>query len=96
PPGPRSHPIVPTIELFGQARILTGTRAVSIPAATLGEALRELAARYPELVGRVLESDGRPLPAYALNLCGRRFTANLSEPLTESDSVLVISSLSGG
>jgi molybdopterin converting factor small subunit len=87
---------VPTLELYGQARLLAGTRSVSLPAATLGAALKALATRHPELIGPVLQADGRLTPAYSTNINGLRFCSDPTEPLAETDEVLIISSLAGG
>jgi molybdopterin converting factor small subunit len=87
---------VPTIELYGQARLLARTRTVEIVAGTLGDALVELGRRHPELVGPVIEADGRTTPAYAVNINGRRFCSEPNEPVQDGDELLIISSLSGG
>jgi molybdopterin converting factor small subunit len=87
---------MPTIELFGSARLIAGARTVPVSASTVGEALAELAQVHPKLVGAVLEPDGRPTPAYAVNLNGMRFVQALDERLHDSDELLIISSLSGG
>jgi molybdopterin converting factor small subunit len=87
---------MPSVELFGQAQILAGEKAVRLQAGTIREALALLASQYPRLVGPVLEADGSLTPAYVLNLNGTRFTREVDEPLGEGDALLVISSLSGG
>lgn len=87
---------MPSIELFGHALILAGQRSLQTEATTIRDALSELASSYPQLVGPVLNSDGSPTPAYVLNLNGGRFTGNLNEALAKDDSLLLISSLSGG
>lgn len=87
---------MPTIELYAQARLLAGRREVAVTGATLGEALRQLAAAHPALVGTVLEADGELTPAFTANVNGRRFSRDPDEPLDGSDEVLIISSLSGG
>ena len=84
------------VELFGTARVLAGVTLVEVSAATVRDALRQLAADYPALVGTVLAADGTPTPAYMLNLDGLRFVPDLDEPLAESSRLLLISSLSGG
>ena len=64
--------------------------------ASVRQVLRELAGKYPRLVGPVLEADGRPTAAYILNLNGARFLSDLDEPLQSADELLLMSSLSGG
>ena len=87
---------MPRIELFGPARLLAGRRYADVPGHTARQMLRQLAAACPELVGQVLQADGRPTPAYTLNINGTRFTTNVDEPLIEGDELLLLSSLSGG
>lgn len=84
------------VELFGTARVLAGLALVEVSAATIGDALRQLGADYPALVGPVLTTDGTPTPAYMLNLNGLRFVRDLEEPLADASRLLLISSLSGG
>jgi molybdopterin converting factor small subunit len=87
---------VPTIELYGQARLLAGLRSVEVDAGTLKAALNQLQRRIPELTGTVLTEDGRLTPAYTINLNGLRFVEDPDENLQPSDELLLISSLSGG
>jgi len=87
---------VPTVELYGQARLLAGTRSVVVAGETVGEVLRALARRHPTLVGAVLELGGQPTPAYAVNLNGLHFCRDLAHPIAEADALLLISSLAGG
>jgi len=84
------------VELYGQARLLAGTRSVMVDSSTLGEALRALMDVHPELVGPVLQENGQLTPAYTANLNGLRFCSDPAEPLSGSDEVLIISSLAGG
>lgn len=85
-----------TLELFGRAQLLAHARRVTVNASTLLEALQQLAAQHPELVGPVLNPDGRPSPAYAINLGGQQFVTDLSRAISEDEEILLISSLSGG
>lgn len=87
---------MPTVELYGQARLLAGVRSLVVEGHTLGAALRALARQRPELVGRVVERDGTPTPAYAVNLNGLRFCADPDQTLDDADELLIISSLAGG
>ncbi|HEY8695039.1 MAG TPA: MoaD/ThiS family protein [Chloroflexota bacterium] len=87
---------MPTVELYGQARLLAGVRSLIVPGNTIGQTLRALARLHPKLVGAVLQEDGQLTPAYAVNLNGLRFCSDLDEPISENDELLVISSLAGG
>ena len=84
------------VELFGSAQLLAGRRALDIAGETLGEVLRNLVREAPPLVGTVLDAEGALTPAYTANLNGRRFVRRLDEPVTPTDEVLILSSLSGG
>ena len=85
-----------TIELFGNARVLAGQQSIKVDAASVREALAALARACPAIVGPVLDPDGAVTPAYALNVNGTHFVSGLDEPLQPSDTVLVLSSMSGG
>lgn len=87
---------MPVVELFGQARLVAGVKTVVVEGATVGEALRALARRCPELVGVALEADGRPTAAYTVNLNGLRFCTDLNQAVSDDDELLLISSLAGG
>ena len=87
---------MPTVELFGQARLLAGASTARVPGETIGQALQALAKLHPQLVGAVLNADGQPTSAYAINVNGLRFCSNLHQPVSEGDELLLISSLSGG
>jgi molybdopterin converting factor small subunit len=87
---------VPTVELYGQARLLAGAHSFLVPGSTVGDVLRGLAVMHPELVGAVLAGDGQLTPAYTVNLNGLRFCTDGAEPVDDADELLIISSLSGG
>ncbi|MFI5266005.1 MAG: molybdopterin synthase sulfur carrier subunit, partial [Chloroflexota bacterium] len=73
-----------------------GMRSVTVPGHTVVHALRALARLHPKLIGAVLDEDGQPTPAYAVNLNGLRFCSDLAQPIAETDEILLISSLAGG
>lgn len=87
---------MPSIELFGQARLVAGVKTVAVQGTTIGEALKAVAQRCPELVGVALEADGRPTAAYTVNLNGLRFCTDLDQAVGDEDEMLLISSLAGG
>jgi molybdopterin converting factor small subunit len=87
---------MPKVELYGSAQLLAGRRSLDVAGETLGEMLGNLAAQVPALVGTVLEADGRLTPAYTVNLNGLRFVRQMCEPVSATDEVLILSSLSGG
>jgi hypothetical protein len=84
------------VELFGIPRLKAGASTMGVNAATLGEALRALAAACPVLVGPVLTVAGTLHPAYTVNLNGDRFTTDPSEPLRAGDHLMLLSVDVGG
>jgi molybdopterin converting factor small subunit len=89
-----------TVELFGVARLVAGTRAVTLPApscSTLADVVQALAAQLPALVGPVIAPDRRSLtPGYILNLNGRDFVPDLAREVQAGDAVLLIAAAAGG
>lgn len=87
---------MPRVELFASARLIAGFHFLEVPEATIAEVLAALAAQCPALIGSVLDATGRPTVAYSLNLNGVQFVADLSTRLMADDTLLLMSSLSGG
>ena len=89
-----------TVELFGVARLLTGTREVtlSLPAgATLGHALEALALQLPALLGRVITDDCTQLvEGYACNRNGLDFVRDFTVKVNAGDNLGIISADAGG
>ena len=89
-----------SVELFGTARMVCGTRAVEIeaPPSTSAERLAALLAQsHPELRGKVVRHDGSGLlPSYTFNLNGFSFIDSGDVRLKPGDSVLLFSSQAGG
>jgi molybdopterin converting factor small subunit len=82
------------VELLGIARERAGVAELRLEAATLGQLLMALAARYPSL-SEVVEAD-RLAPSFAANLNGDRFISDPRTRLGEDDSVLILSADAGG
>jgi molybdopterin-guanine dinucleotide biosynthesis protein A len=89
-----------TVELFGVARLLakTGAVSVSLPReATLSNVLSALAERLPVLVGRVINSDRSSLfSGYACNINGLDFVRNGSARVHPGDKIFILSADAGG
>jgi hypothetical protein len=68
---------------------------VSVPAATVREALAAVAAACPALAG-ILGEDGRLAPQYLLSLDGGHFLTDLGRPLRHGDCLLLLSADAGG
>ncbi|MHC4933417.1 MAG: MoaD/ThiS family protein [Planctomycetota bacterium] len=83
------------IELFGIARARAGTGSVDVEAATLGEALRELAAVCPDLVPEVI-CDGRLTDSFLASLNDDAFIREADTPIGPRDTLLVLGAQAGG
>jgi molybdopterin converting factor small subunit len=83
------------IEFFGIPRHRAGVPEMEVEAATLGDALREMRRRLPQL-DQVCLADGRLGAGYLANLNGRNFVSDPATPLADGDSLLVLSSDAGG
>ena len=88
------------VELFGQARVLTGRRQVdvTVPDRTYAADVAAVLARAcPELVGKVVMEDLTGLQeSYTFNHNGTAFVSRERLHLAEGDSLLLFSSQAGG
>ena len=88
------------IELFGNARLVSGEREVAalLPArANADDVAAALAAAIPALVGIAVSEDGREmLPSYVANLNGAAFIEGERAALRDGDRIYVFSSQAGG
>jgi molybdopterin converting factor small subunit len=89
-----------TVELFGVARLLAKTKAVSLsmpPQATLSHVLAALAERLPVLAGRVINSDsGSLVSGYTCNINGLVFVRSASAKVNPGDRIFILSADAGG
>jgi molybdenum cofactor guanylyltransferase len=89
-----------TVELFGVARMLSGTREVALalpPGATLAQVLAALVAKVPVLSGRVIDTDGsRLIDGYACNVNGLDFVRAAATAIQPGDRVMILSADAGG
>lgn len=83
------------IELFGVPRLRAGTGRVDLEAATIGEALGQLARACPALDGTVVRG-GRLHEAYRLSLNGERFVSDPGTRLAEGDALWLLAADAGG
>lgn len=84
-----------TIELFGVPRLRAGRDAITVEAASLGEALLALGAACPELSPSVV-MNGRLSPYYLVAKNGLQLTADPSTPLAAGDILVLICAEAGG
>jgi molybdopterin converting factor small subunit len=89
-----------SIELFGVARLLAKTKAVSVSLpqeATLSHVFSALAEQLPILVGRVINSDRNNLfSGYACNINGLDFVRNPDARVKQGDKIFILSADAGG
>ncbi|MGH9308356.1 MAG: MoaD/ThiS family protein, partial [Vicinamibacterales bacterium] len=89
-----------TVELFGVAQLLSGTKEITLDlpdGATLGEALTALAERLPVLVDRVVHADRtRLVEGYACSLNALGIVRNPETRITNGDSLVLLAADAGG
>ena len=89
-----------TVELFGVARLITGTSELSIELpreATYAQLFAALAEKLPALVGRVITPDRRRLvDGYACSVNGRAFVRSPETTVNDRDGVAILSADAGG
>lgn len=83
------------VELFGIPRARAGVARTTSAGASLGDVLADLGSRFPGLAEACI--DGRRLRAgFTANLAGQRFITSIETPLTDGDTVLILSLDAGG
>lgn len=82
------------VEFLGIPRVRVGLSDVEVEAATLGEALAVLAARFPAFAE--LMPAGRLHPSIAANLNGDEFVKDPDTILSPDDRLLILSADAGG
>ena len=68
--------------------------ALELPGATVGEVLRELEARFPRVVGWILDEHGRVRPHVNVFVNGEKVREDA--PVGDRDRLHVLPSISGG
>jgi len=87
-----------SLELFGVARMLTKTKAVtlSLPrGATLANVFSALTEQLPVLVGKVIDSNGL-IAGYTCNINGLDFVRIPSAKVNSGDKIFILSADAGG
>ena len=83
------------VEFFGIPRQRAGVAACDAAPGSLGQVLKELAKRYPQLAEGCLDQ-GRLRKGFIANLNGDRFVESLDTPLQAGDCLLILSADAGG
>lgn len=98
--GLRDAPITCTVELFGVARLVAKTGAVSLTLradATIGDVFAALGERLPMLTGTVISPDGASLlDGYACNVNGLEFVRSSQTAVRHGDSIVILAADAGG
>jgi molybdopterin-guanine dinucleotide biosynthesis protein A len=87
-----------SVELFGVARLLAKTKAVtlSLPrGATLANVFSALTEQLPVLMGRIINSDGL-ISGYTCNINGLDFVRTPSAKVNSGDKIFILSADAGG
>jgi molybdopterin converting factor small subunit len=75
-----------------------GARTIQAAGRTVGEAVADVATRYPALGPRLRDTAGRPYPFvnFYLNEEDVRFRGGFAAPVQDGDEVTVIPAIAGG
>lgn len=84
-----------TFELYGVARLRAGRQSIAVRGDTIGSAIAALERACPVLAGPVLEA-GRLNRHFRLSLNGRSFVSDPDHPLSEGDTLILMSAEAGG
>jgi molybdopterin converting factor small subunit len=84
-----------TVEFYGIPRRRARRAELSVPAATVAEALAAVTRACPEL-GDLVRGDGRLSPHFLISLNGREFVTDLGQALRPADRILLLSADAGG
>jgi molybdopterin converting factor small subunit len=83
------------VELYGIPRARAGVAKTSASGDNLGDVLRDLAQKLPQLGDTCIA--GRSLrPGFVVNLSGERFVTSPETPIRPNDTVLLLSLDAGG
>lgn len=75
-----------------------GARVLAASGATVGAAVSDIGERFPSLLPRLADSDGRPYPfvTFYLNDEDVRFLDGFNTTVTEGDEVTIVPAVAGG
>ena len=77
---------------------LADRKAIETRGSTVGEAVAEVAARYPSLAPRLRDDSGQPYPfvTFYLNDEDIRFHGGFDAPLADGDELTIVPAIAGG
>jgi molybdopterin converting factor small subunit len=77
---------------------LADGRALETGGRTVGEAVAEVATRYPSLAPRLRDAEGKPYPfvTFYLNDEDIRFQGGFDAPVQDGDELTVVPAIAGG
>ena len=80
------------------AKLADGHQTIKATGATLGDAVTDIAGRFPRLAPRLRDESGGPYPfvTYYLNDEDIRFRAGFATPVREGDEITVVAAIAGG
>jgi len=80
------------------ARAAGGQASHEVRGRTVGEAVEDLAGRYPDLAPRLRDARGEPYPYVTFYLDDEdiRFHSGFATPLPEDGEILVVPAIAGG
>ena len=80
------------------AALADGQRNMEAQGGTLGEAVADVAARYPKLAPRLRDDHGNPYKfvVFYVNDEDSRFRGGFQAPLQDGDEVTIVPAISGG
>ena len=80
------------------SRLADGNRALSVAGTTVGEAVADVARRYPSLATRLVDDTGQPYPfvTYYLNDEDIRFNGGFDASVRDGDELTIVSAVAGG
>lgn len=84
-----------TVELYGVPRLHAGASQVEVPAGSLAEVVRALAATLPGLVPEIVH-DGRLTEHALIALDGREIVADPALAIADGSVLVLISAQAGG
>ncbi len=89
---------MPTVSVPTPLRSQTGgLDRLELTGATVGEVLQDLAAKYPDLAGKIMEEGQvRRFVNLFLNDEDVRFLDELATPVAERDEIAIIPAIAGG